>query len=307
MPLMNAVQVAGPGADLAMVQTEIPEPGEREVLIKVEACGVCHGDAIPSRAASRASRIRGCPGTRWWAWSASWGRRRRAGTPGPASASAGAAATAWAAKPAWKATIRAARTRWITGLSVDGGYAEYMVARDFGAGEHPGRAVVGGRGAAALRGRHDLQRAEGQRRSGGDIVAVHGIGGLGHLAHPVRQPARLHAPSPCRAGREKEALARELGAHDYIDTEATDAAEELQAARRREGHPLHRPERGGDRRARRTASARAGSSSSWPALSEPLQRLSRAALPRRPLDQGLARPAAGRRDRRSACASASCR
>ena len=47
MPLMNAVQVAGRGADLEMIRTEIPEPGEREVLLKVEACGVCHGDAIP--------------------------------------------------------------------------------------------------------------------------------------------------------------------------------------------------------------------------------------------------------------------
>ena len=47
MPLLNSVQIAEPGADLAMAHTEIPEPGEREVLLKVEACGVCHGDAIP--------------------------------------------------------------------------------------------------------------------------------------------------------------------------------------------------------------------------------------------------------------------
>jgi D-arabinose 1-dehydrogenase-like Zn-dependent alcohol dehydrogenase len=49
MALMTAVQIDEPGADLVMVQREIPEPKDREVLIKVEACGVCHGDAIPSQ------------------------------------------------------------------------------------------------------------------------------------------------------------------------------------------------------------------------------------------------------------------
>jgi propanol-preferring alcohol dehydrogenase len=46
MPLMKAIQVSAPGAEFELVQKEIPEPGEREVLLKVEACGVCHGDAI---------------------------------------------------------------------------------------------------------------------------------------------------------------------------------------------------------------------------------------------------------------------
>lgn len=49
MTLMKAAQVAEPGADLKMVQVEVPEPSDRGVLIKVEACGVCHGDAIPSQ------------------------------------------------------------------------------------------------------------------------------------------------------------------------------------------------------------------------------------------------------------------
>ena len=46
MPLMKAIQIVRPGADLALVEMETPEPGEREVLIKMEACGVCHGDAV---------------------------------------------------------------------------------------------------------------------------------------------------------------------------------------------------------------------------------------------------------------------
>ena len=46
MPFMKAIQVKAPGADFELVQTEIPEPKEHEVLIKVQACGVCHGDAI---------------------------------------------------------------------------------------------------------------------------------------------------------------------------------------------------------------------------------------------------------------------
>ena len=80
-----------------------------------------------------------------------------------------------------------------------------------------------------MRGRDHLQRPEGQRGdAAGDTVAIHGIGGLGHLA--IQYANRLGFTTVALSrGQEKEALARELGAHVYIDTESSDAAKELQA------------------------------------------------------------------------------
>jgi alcohol dehydrogenase len=104
-------------------------------------------------------------------------------------------------------------------------------------------------GAAALRRRHHLQRLAPQRRRPGDLVAVHGVGGLGHLGmqFAARQGFRTVAVN---RGRDKEELARSLGASDYIDSAAEDPAKALPrwAARRRSSPPSPTAGDAGDRR-----------------------------------------------------------
>ena len=115
-----------------------------------------------------------------------------------------------------------------TGVTRDGGYATHMIAHVSAVAHVPDDLDPVEVRAAALRRRHHLQRAPQYRRRPGDIVAVHGVGGLGHLGmqFAARQGFRTVAVN---RGRDKEELARKLGATDYIDSAAEDPAKALTA------------------------------------------------------------------------------
>ena len=228
MALMKAIQVAEPGASLKLVEIEVPQPREREVLIKVEACGVCHGDAIPivgrfpglsyprvpGHEAVGVVAKRG-PGVGGW----------EEGTRVGVGWSGGYCMTCDACV---EGDHENCENPWTTGLSVDGGYAEYMVARTSALVRIP--AELSSTSAAPLlcAGGTTFSALKDSGARGGDVVAIHGIGGLGHLA--IQYANRLGFTTVALSrGREKEELARQLGAHVYIDTEATDAVAELQA------------------------------------------------------------------------------
>lgn len=226
MPLMKAAQIAHAGAEFTLVEKEIPEPGYREVLIKVEACGVCHGDAIakfgarPGIAYPRVpghevvgTVVRSGPGVKAWkagvrvgvGWSGGWcgeceacgdGRHHQCGD------------------------------SWITGLSVDGGYAEYMVARASALVMIPDELSSASAAPLLCAGATTFSALQESGARAGDVVAVHGIGGLGHLG--VQYANRMgFTTAAISRGRGKEALAYELGADHYIDTQSLDAAAEL--------------------------------------------------------------------------------
>ena len=116
----------------------------------------------------------------------------------------------------------------ITGISFDGGYAEYMVAPTRGAGAGAGRFVRRRERAADVRGSHDFQRSPQQRRAiRATWSAVLGLGGLGHLG--VQFAAKMGFKTVAIArGKDKEPLARKLGAMHYIDSQTQDPAAELQ-------------------------------------------------------------------------------
>jgi propanol-preferring alcohol dehydrogenase len=228
MALMKAVQVAEPGASLELVEIEIPEPREREVLIKVEACGVCHGDAIPligkfpglsypripGHEAVGVIVKRG-PGVGGW----EEGARVGVGWSGGYCMTCDACA---------EGDFENCEDPWTTGLSVDGGYAEYMVARTSALVRIPEELTSADAAPLLCAGGTTFSALKDSDARGGDVVAIHGIGGLGHLA--IQYAARLGFTTVALSrGREKEALARVLGAHVFIDTEANDAAKELQA------------------------------------------------------------------------------
>jgi len=224
---MKAAQVAGAKAGLEIVEREIPEPGPSEVRIKVQACGVCHSDAlvvegswpgipyprVPGHEVAGVVDALGIGVSEW-----SEGQRVGVGWHGGHDGTC---------RECRRGNFRNCRNQKIAGISYDGGYQQYMVA--------PANSLVpipeslSDVDAAPLL-CAGLTTFNALRHSGalpGDIVAVQGVGGLGHLGIQFANKFGYRVAAIGR-GIENEALALKLGADVYIDSRATNAAEELQ-------------------------------------------------------------------------------
>jgi D-arabinose 1-dehydrogenase-like Zn-dependent alcohol dehydrogenase len=226
MQMMRAIQVNSPGADFELVQKEIPEPGKNEVLIKVEACGICHGDAISKEGHFPGIKYPITPGhevvgivNKTGSMVTGWkiGQRVGIGWHGGHCNQCSACR---------KGDFGACEKSLTTGIHIDGGYAEYMIARPDVIVNIPDE--LGSVEAAPLlcAGRTTFGALLQSGAKAGDLVAVHGLGGLGHLAvqYAVKSGYKTVVVS---RGRAKEELAYKLGAHVYIDTDGGDAAKQL--------------------------------------------------------------------------------
>ncbi len=229
MPTMRAMTVAEAGASLRMIEQEVPEPGPGEVRLRVAACGVCHSDSVTVEGLMpniTYPRVPGhevigtleAVGPEVHGWEV--GARVGVGWFGGACGYCGRCrrGEAFACE-----TVTA-----VTGVTRDGGYATHMLA-DVSAVAHVPDELDEVESAPLLCA--GVTTFNALRNSGarpGDLVAIHGVGGLGHLGvqFAARQGFRTVA---LNRGREKEQLARELGAYEYIDTEAGDPAAALQA------------------------------------------------------------------------------
>jgi len=228
MAVMRAIQVKAPGADFELVQKEIPEPKSNEVLIKVEACGVCHGDVLAREGHFPGITYPRTPGhevvgviEKIGSHVAGWKVGQRVGV-------------GWHGGHCFQCNACRRGDYWAcensltTGLSADGGYAEHMVARSEVLSAIPQE--LGSVDAAPIicAGRTTFGALKGCGAKAGDLVAIHGFGGLGHLA--VQYASKMgYRTVVLSRGKDKEALARQLGAQDYIDTTAGDVAKELRA------------------------------------------------------------------------------
>lgn len=206
MKMMKAIQVAAKGEPMKLVEIPVPTANEEQVLIKVEACGVCHGDAkVIEGAASSYPRIPGhevvgiveTNGKKW-----AKGQRVGIGWHG------GHGHT--------------------TALTTDGGYAEYMVVYEDGLISIPDEISPEEAAPLLCAGETTFSALHNSKARIGDLIAVSGIGGLGHLAVQYAKKAGFEVAAISR-GTDKEELAKKLGAHHYIDTEKENAAEVLQS------------------------------------------------------------------------------
>src|SRR5271154_4561559 len=224
---MKVAQVPKPGADFEIVEREIPAPEAGQVRIKVQACGVCHSDVLTKDGlwpGIQYPRIPGhevagvvdevVPGVTAW----KKGRRVGVGWHGGHDGTC---------RECRRGDFGNCRNMKVCGISYDGGYQQYMVA--------PVEALV-----AIPESLSDVDAApllcagittyNALRHSGalpGDLVAVQGIGGLGHLGIQFANKFGYKVAAIGR-GPENAALAEKLGASVYIDSKATKAAEELQ-------------------------------------------------------------------------------
>jgi D-arabinose 1-dehydrogenase-like Zn-dependent alcohol dehydrogenase len=226
MKLMKAIQVGSPGAVFELVQKEIPEPGNNEVLIKVEACGICHGDSLAKEGHFPGIKYPIIPGhevvgivdntgpkvTNWKV-----GQRVGVGWHGGHCGQCNSCR---------RGDFGACENSRTTGLHLDGGYAEYMIARSEAMVNIPGELDATDAAPLLCAGRTTFGALKLSGAQGGDLVAIHGLGGLGHLA--VQYAVKLGFKTVVLSrGKEKEELAQNLGAHVYIDTDAGDAAKQL--------------------------------------------------------------------------------
>jgi D-arabinose 1-dehydrogenase-like Zn-dependent alcohol dehydrogenase len=227
MSKMKAVQVGKPGGDFEIVERNIPGPVRNQVRIKVEACGICHSDVLVKEGLWPGIQYPRVPGHEIAGRIDAVGPDVTNWKPGERVGVGWHGGHDFTCNPCRRGDFIHCQNEKITGISYDGGYQEYMVV--------PAEAV------AAIP--DDLQAADAApllcagitvfnalRNSGarpGDLVAVQGIGGLGHLGIQYARQMGFRTFAIGR-GKDKEALARKLGATHYIDTAAGDPSAELQ-------------------------------------------------------------------------------
>jgi alcohol dehydrogenase, propanol-preferring len=222
----KAVEVSAPGV-LRLVERQVSEPGAGQVRIRVEACGICHTDAstvtgtypgltlprVPGHEVIGRIEALGAGVSRW-----KIGQRVGIGL---------IAGEDGVCEPCRRGDMVNCQNPVVSGVTVDGGYAEVTIAEARGLVSIPDE--LGSAEAAPLLcagiTTYNALRNAGLR--GGDLVAVQGIGGLGHLGIQFARQMGFHTVAIGR-GSEKEELAKDLGAHIYIDTAVDDAATILQ-------------------------------------------------------------------------------
>jgi alcohol dehydrogenase len=228
MSKMRAMVVPEKGAKFRLEERALPEPGRHEVRVKVQACGVCHSDVItvlglmpvtyPRIPGHEVIGVIDALGPDVDGWEV--GMRVGVGWHGGSCGYCGHCRRS--------AAFACETIQEVTGVTRDGGYATHMVTQA-SALAHVPEALDSVESAPLLCA--GITTFNALRHSGagpGDLVAIHGVGGLGHLGiqFAARQGFRTVAVN---RGRDKEALARKLGAHHYIDSEAEDPAAALQA------------------------------------------------------------------------------
>ena len=226
MAKMRAVQVARAGGSLEIVEREVPEPARGEVRVRIQACGVCHSDSltvegqwsgltfprIPGHEIAGVIEAIGADVVEWRV-----GQRVGVGWFG------GNCGHCEPCRRGWLIDCRHLR---IPGISYDGGYAEAAVAPASALAAIPDE--LGDVEAAPLL-CAGVTTFNALRRSGampGNVVAILGIGGLGHLGVQFANKLGFRTVAIARGG-DKEALARKLGAHHFIDNATEDVAAAL--------------------------------------------------------------------------------
>ena len=222
----KAVEVSAPGV-LRVVERQVSEPGAGQVRIRVEACGICHTDAATVAGIYPGLKLPRVPGhevvgriealgsgvSRW-----KIGQRVGVGFFGGEDG---------VCEPCRRGDMVNCQNAVIPGVTVDGGYAEMMIAEAHGIASIPDELKSAEAAPLLCAGITTYNALRNAGLRGGDLVAVQGIGGLGHLGIQFARHMGFRTVAIGK-GSEKEKLAKDLGAHVYVDTAVDDAAAALQ-------------------------------------------------------------------------------
>lgn len=226
MTHMTAVQITAPGGPFKIVRAPIPEPRPNTVRIKVQACGICHSDEFVKEGywpGLRYPRVTGheVAGVidAVGAGVVTWEKGQRVGV-GWHGGHCGECA------PCRRGDFLSCKKFIVTGFHEDGGYAEYLIARTEALAAIPDALTSTEAAPILCAGITTFNSLRHSGAKAGDLVAVQGVGGLGHLGVQFAKKMGFHTVAIGR-GQDKAELALKLGAERYLDAETTDPAKEL--------------------------------------------------------------------------------
>ena len=224
---MKVARISKPRGEWELVERDIPEPEAGQVRVKVNACGICHSDVLVKEGLWPGLEYPRVPGHEIAGQIDAIGDNVAAWRHGQSVGVGWHGGHCFVCEQCRRGDFGMCVQRQVTGLDFDGGYAEYMIAPTAALAVIPAGIPAAEAGAFMCAGVTVYNALRNSGARAGDVVAVHGIGGLGHLG--VQYARRMGFETVAiNRGSDKEPLARKLGAHHYIDALAADVAKELQ-------------------------------------------------------------------------------
>jgi len=224
---MKAVQISKAGGNFEVVERPLPEPGRGQVRIKVEACGICHSDALVKEGHWPGIQYPRVPGHEIVGRIDAVGADVTLWKPGQRVGVGWHGGHCFQCEACRRGDFALCQNQKITAISYDGGYQEYMIAHAEAVAAMPDDLPADEAAPLLCAGITVYNSLRNSGARGGDLVAVQGIGGLGHLGIQYARHMGFRTVAIGRGG-DKKALAAKLGAHEYIDTTAGLPAAALQ-------------------------------------------------------------------------------
>jgi len=223
---MKAVQISKPGGDFELVDRPIPEPARNQVRIKVEACGICHSDVLVKEGLLPGIQYPRVPGHEVAGRIDKVGADVTLWKPGQRVGVGWHGGHCFQCDPCRRGDFINCAVEKITALHFDGGYQEYMIAPAEAVAAIPDDLPVEDAAPLLCAGITVYNALRNSGARSGELVAVQGIGGLGHLGIQYARQMGFRTVAIGR-GSDKRALAEKLGAHEYVDTNSGPPAEAL--------------------------------------------------------------------------------
>lgn len=226
MATMRVAQISRPNGPFEIVERPIPDPGAGSVRIKVLACGICHSDAITKEGQFAGIQYPRVPGHEIAGVIDAVGAGVVGWEPGQRVGVGWNGGYCGHCDPCRRGNFFACTSGQVTGVTFDGGYGEYLIAPASAVARMPAELPPVDAAPLMCAGLTTFNALRNSGARPGDVVAVLGLGGLGHLGVQYAAKMGFHTVGIAR-GKDKESLARDLGAAVYIDSQAQDPAAEL--------------------------------------------------------------------------------
>ncbi len=227
MPKMRAVEATSPKGPFKLVEREIPQPGPRQVRVKVQACGLCHSDSLTKEGTWPGVTYPRVPGHEIAGVIDAVGDSVPEWRPGQRVGVGWYGGHCGYCESCRRGDFITCRNGRITGITQDGGYADYVLVPFEAMARIPDGLTPVEAAPLVCAGVTTFNSLRNSGARPPDLLAVLGIGGLGHLGVQFAAKMGFRTVAIAR-GKDKEPLARQLGAHHYIDSQAENVSEQLQ-------------------------------------------------------------------------------